>query len=313
MPLLGTPVDAGPVLAGKVREKIWTVEERVRLTAYVAGALVGVVGLIVAFMTALELLPWGTEFTTDFVLIAALGFTGPYGWFYVRDLKMQDAIDDKFPDFLRDLAESARAGMTLSRALVAASAGNYGALDPEIRRMAAQVGWGVSFNEAFERFGQRLHSALIRRIVTLVNEAQRSGGNLVDILTVASEDAREIRQGINARTLALLSYGYVIYISFAVFLVVVIVLQSQFIPAFANAVDAATGSHLGSRVGGVQFAKFSQTEFTTLFFHAALFMSIGGGLVAGALTKGKPMAKYPAIVAMCLISWLIFRVVVEFI
>ena len=45
-------------------------------------------------------------------------------------------IDDRFPDFVRDLAESRRAGMTFTKAIIYASKGNYGLLTPEIQNIA---------------------------------------------------------------------------------------------------------------------------------------------------------------------------------
>ena len=101
---------------------------------------------------------------------------GPYGLFYNREAKRILAIDEKFPDFLRDLAESARAGMTLPRALVTAAQGTYGTLTSDIKTMAAQVDWGVDFGEALTRFAQRTKTPLIDRTVSLVVEAQRAGG-----------------------------------------------------------------------------------------------------------------------------------------
>ena len=46
-------------------------------------------------------------------------------------------IDEAFPDFVRDLAESRRAGMTFTKAIMYSSKGNYGLLTPEIQKIAS--------------------------------------------------------------------------------------------------------------------------------------------------------------------------------
>ena len=53
-------------------------------------------------------------------------------------------IDKIFPDFVRDIASSRRAGMTFTRAILFTSKGNYGLLTPEIQKIAQQISWGSS-------------------------------------------------------------------------------------------------------------------------------------------------------------------------
>src|SRR5437870_124894 len=77
------------------------------------------------------------------LVVATLGFIGPYG-FYVAKLQREvKQIERRLPDFLRDVAEAGRFGMTLAEAIVVSSGGRYGKLTPEIKKMAAQITWGV--------------------------------------------------------------------------------------------------------------------------------------------------------------------------
>ena len=246
------------------------------------------------------------KYSTDLFIVAFLFAAGPYGHFYNKERKRIEAIDEKFPDFLRDIAESARAGMTLPRALVSASRGSYGALTEDIQQMAAQVEWGVEFGEALERFAVRTKTPLIDRTVALVVEAQRAGGNVVDILTAASDDAREIKQIVSERNEQMSMYSVVVFIAYFVFIAVVLILAAQFIPAFKEAVGAASGQ----QVGGLTFKDFDPEDFNTLFFHAALVQAIGGGLVGGVLTRGQPVAGFNSIVIMVVAAWFSFRVLV---
>ncbi len=293
-------------LAALVSQKRRSPEEVFRQAVYVVTGLLAAVALVMTVLTALDRLPWHRKYSTDLFILAVLFGAGPFGYFYNREAKRILAIDEKFPDFLRDLAESARAGMTLPRALVTAGQGTYGALTDEVQRMAAQVEWGVSFADSLQGFAQRTRTPLIDRTVSLVIEAQRAGGNVVDILTAASEDAREIKQIISERNTQMSMYNVVIYIAFFVFIAVVLVLVAQFIPAFKEAVGAASGA----QVGGLTFRDFDPEDFNALFFRAALVQAIGGGLVGGVLTRGTPVAGFMHIGIMMAVSWLCFRVIV---
>lgn len=303
---LRAPKVADDELARLVQQKRRGPEEILRISVYMATGLIAAVFVALTVFSGLGKLPWHTKYATDFFILACMFGAGPFGYFYNREAKRIMAIDEKFPDFLRDLAESARAGMTLPRALVTAAQGTYGALTPDIRTMAAQVDWGVEFGEALSRFASRTKTPLIDRTVSLIVEAQRAGGSMVDILTAASEDAREIKQIVSERNTQMGMYNVVIYIAFFVFLVVIMVLSAQFIPAFKEAVGAASGQ----QVGGLAFRDFDPEEFNTAFFHAALAQAIGGGLVGGVLTRGQPVAGFMNIAIMMAVAWFSFRILV---
>ncbi len=252
-----------------------------------------------------------TTYAMDILLAGIIFAAGPFGFFFNQELRRIEAIDEKFPDFLRDIAESARAGMTLPRALVTASKGTYGALTPEIKTMAAQVEWGVEFGVALERFAERARTPLIDRTVALVVEAQRAGGNVVDVLTAASDDAREIKQIVSERTEQMKMYNVVVFIAFFVFIAVVMILSAQFLPAFKEAVDAATQKTggAGAQVGGITLAPFDVQLFNDLFYHAAVIQAIGGSLVGGVMTKGNPVGGFNSMFIMIFAAWLSFRVI----
>lgn len=261
--------------------------------------------LLVSTGTLQRLGPWNVDssYGTDFFVFAVIAAIGPFGFMWAREAARIRTIDEKFPDFLRDLAESQKAGMTLPRALMTAAQGAYGPLTKEIQIMASQVEWGVSFNEALERFAERTRTPLIERTVSLVREAASSGGNVVDILSAASDDAREIKNILVERKQQMGVYSMIIYIAFGVFLTVIGVLNSQFIPELA----AAAGDAAGEQVGGIQFGNIDVDTYQRIFFHAALVQGIGGGLVSGVMTEGHPLAGLRHSVIMTMIAYIVFR------
>lgn len=293
-------------LSRLVGQKRRSPESIIRMSVYAFTGFLAFVCVILMVLTAMKVMPWHEKFATDLFILAVVFGAGPFGYYYNSDRKRILAMDEKFPDFLRDIAESSRAGMTLPRALVTAAQGTYGALTPDIRMMAAQVEWGVEFGDSLARFASRAKTPLIDRTVSLIVEAQRAGGSMVDILTAASEDAREIKQIVSERNTQMSMYNVVIYISFFVFIAVVMVLSAQFIPAFKKAVGAASGQ----QVGGLNFRDFDPEDFNTVFFQAALVQAIGGGLVGGVLSKGSPIAGFMHIGVMMIVAWLSFRVLV---
>jgi flagellar protein FlaJ len=290
-------------------EKSYTREEVVRLTVLgVSGTLATVLGFLGIMVFAGQLESIGSltlekRYATDFFVAAILIGIGPAGYIRNRENKRIKAIDQRLPEFLRDLAESQRTGMTLTQAVITASEGNYGALTPEIEKMAAQIEWGVSFDEALKSFAKRVDTPLVQRTVSLVIEASNAGGNVKDVLDAAAEDAREIQMIHSERRSGMQIYVMIIYIAFAVFLGVIGVLNVKFMPEVAKAVSGAEGVSVGS----VTFEEFDIQTFQTIFFHAAIIQGLGGGFVAGSMQEGKPVAGLKHAFAMTIIAYITFR------
>jgi flagellar protein FlaJ len=276
--------------------------------SFTAAAVFSVFGLLTQFGVLKALGPFELtpKYSTDFFVFAILVGLGPFGFHRARQQARMRAIDQKFPEFLRDLAESKRAGMTLTQAVITASKGNYGVLTADIRKMAAQIEWGVGFAEALQRFAKRARTPLIERSVSLIVQASEAGGNVVDVLHAAAEDAREIQLLLKERKTSMSIYVMIIYIAFFVFLAVIAVLDAQFLPQVAKAVGGAQGV----AVGPIKFGKIDVDAFEQVFFHAAIIQALGGGFVAGVMEEGKPIAGLRHVFIMVIFGYIAFRFVI---
>ena len=214
-------------------------------------------------------------------------------------------IDARFPDFVRDLAESRRAGMTFTKAIMYSSKGNYGVLTPEIQKIARQISWGSSVENALTAFAKRVNTKLIKRTISLIIETSRSGGNVADVLEAASRDAREIKLIESERRASMMSYVAVIYVGMGVFLLILVVLCTGFLPAMVG--TGAQGLH---QTAMQKSDLMTQGDVTQLFFLAALIQSGLMGIVAGVFEEGNPVFGVKHTFIMLLIVWLIFKLVV---
>lgn len=215
--------------------------------------------------------------------LALLVACGPMGWFgYVRERHVSQ-LEERFPDFLRDLNESYGAGLTMAQAIRVAARGDYGKLNPEIKRMANQVSWGTPFHEALTMFADRVETPIVTRAVALINKATRAGGNTKDVLAAAARDAREIKALQQERKLSMTLYVIVIYVAFGVFLGVVAALQGLLVPALLQ-----TTQGVGSRgLAGLPVAtNVSFMDFRLIYFGVGLVQALGSGIVAGVMAEG---------------------------
>jgi flagellar protein FlaJ len=274
--------------------------------------LVGLGVALFAFIALLlyaDIVSMGFLKGIDFVVLAILIAVGPLGLLIGMEQKRIADIELRLPDFLRDVAEAGRFGMTLSNAIVAASKGEYGRLTPEIRRMASQISWGVSATEALVLFAKRVDTPLIHRVTGLVIKASAAGGNIADVLTMSSVDTKESQTLMEERKTTMSTYVMVIYIAFFVFLVTVLILNRTFLPRMEE-VTAETGLSdvdLSDAPTTVTISAESIPTIKSLYFYAALVHAVGDGILAGVIMSGKIATGLRHSFIMVLVSWVIMR------
>lgn len=261
------------------------------------------IGIIFAIIGSFFLVTENFWLIDDVLLFSVLIIITPPGILtYLRTRRIKK-IEQEFPDFLRDVAESNSSGMTLTRAVQTAAQGSYGPLTPEIVKMSDQISWGISFNEALKRFSDRIKTPLIKRSISLITEAERAGGDVTEILNAASKDAREIKNLEAERKSNMAMYVVIIYVSFFVFLAVILILYNSFIPVMARASSATSG---GGATGGLISGSFDPDLYKRVFFHASTIQGFASGLVAGKMGEGRLDAGLKHSFVLSMISYLIF-------
>lgn len=222
----------------------------------------------------------------DFVALGLLLAVGPYGAYAASREKRTRSLEQHFPDLLRDIASNHRAGLTLTEAVTVAARGDYGALTPDVRKMADQLSWHVPFAEALQQLAERISTPLVQRAVSLIVEADRSGGSSIGILMGAALDAREIKNQENERRGTMSLYTAIIYIAFFVFLGVAATLYATLVPDIVSAAGVARGQAEGVAASAFAFSQTSQAEYRSFYYVAALAQGVGNGLVAGVIAAG---------------------------
>ncbi len=219
-------------------------------------------------------------------LTIALAIPGFYDYNYNRKIKK---IEARLPDFLRDLAEAGRFGMTLAEGIVVASSGRYGALSGEIKRMAAKIQWGVPVNEALDDFTHRVNTPMVNRMVAIVIKANQAGGNVADVLGMVAHSARETQLMEKERAIEMSTYGFVLVTAFFVFLATIIILNTSFLPEMAKAGKAVDESLAKSTITNVpvKIAYKNIPIIQFMFVLSVMMHGVGDGIMMGILKDGR--------------------------
>jgi len=155
---------------------------------------------------------------------------------------------------------------------------NLGLLTYEIRRIKRDMDWGANFTDALVRFEQRLSTPMIARTVTLITKASQMSGSIGEVLTIAASDAKMSDILNRERLSEMFIYTAIVYMAFFVFLFVVAVLSTQFLPILASIPSA------GVAAGGAAFAGVNSVPIQTferIMYHTCLVQAFFSGLIAG--------------------------------
>lgn len=209
---------------------------------------------------------------------------------YTRKKKMED----KFPEFLRDVVEGTRAGMSLPQAIKNTQTGSYGPLDQKIEKMTAQLDWGIPFEKVLRTFADDTGSPMIRRSVDTIIQAYSSGGNIQEVLDSVGDNIRTIEQLKEERESQL--YGEMItgYIVFFIFIGILIALTEFLLPNLASAQQSLGGSGGFSVLGGGGGGNLQEniSLYNDWFSRLVYIQAFFSGLIIGKLAEGELRAGF---------------------
>ena len=94
----------------------------VKLIIYIVTGVSVSIFVLLAILSLLDILNLFLTWV-DFLIFAVLSGTGIFGMYTFFHVRRIHKIDNIFPDFVRDLAESRRAGMTFTKAILFAAKG----------------------------------------------------------------------------------------------------------------------------------------------------------------------------------------------
>ena len=265
-------------------------QEKADMTKPLLGVSIALVAVF-GFMGFLDMIgSVGLPFEpVDYAIFAMLAMLGPYGFYASKKEKFIHEIETRLPDFLRDVAEAGRFGMTLADAIVVASGGRYGRLTPEIKKMAAQIEWGVPATEAIRLFSERVKTPLVTRMASIIMKANDAGGNVADVLSMVSHDAKETILTQEERGVTMQTYVLVIYIAYFVFIATILILQGQFLPKMQEAGQTVSDQAAKAGIGDIPGVNI-QTEIiptiSFIFLLSVIVHAIGDGILAGVIQNG---------------------------
>jgi len=193
-------------------------------------------------------------------------------------------INGRAPELFYDLSEYVRASGSMPKALKRAATGHYGAMSDEVRRVLSEIeDEGFDLASSLKAMAARVKNAYVTRSVAIINEALTSSPDAESVLKMIAAEGRLSRSLESERKTGISSAVLVMYLTAVVFLIVVSLCISSFVPV-SHQLKALTAGEVVTPENPVAYAmpyyvlSISVTVCTGLTIGAMRDNSIFGGL-----------------------------------
>jgi len=245
---------------------------------HLAGMIAGIAIIIISLFFI------GTRFFFFIIGVGILSLAAPFVLAIVRETAVAAEKEDMFLEFARNLVESVKTGTPISKSIINVRNKPYGVLSENIKKLANQISLGVPLSFALQTFSKDVKNNTISRALTLIGQAEKSGGEIGGILesvTEAVSTSDKLKKERKAAISTLVVQGYII---FMVFIIIILVLQFQILPMIVGIVPAGSGGLGIAGIGGGD--PIDQEELSNAFLYLLLIQGLFSGLTIGKLSEG---------------------------
>ena len=239
----------------------------------------------------------GTRFFFFIFGIGVLLIAAPFVFSIMRQTTISYEKEDMFLEFSRNLVESVKTGTPINKSIINVKDKAYGVLSPHVKKLANQISLGIPLNTALQTFSKDIKNKTISRSLTLIGQAEKSGGEIGKILesvTEAVTTTDKLKKEKKASISTLVVQGYIIFV---VFIIIILVLQFQILPLLTGLTTTSGESDgvpgVGGLIGGGG-SPISPEEIANSFLYLLLTQGLFTGLTIGKLSEGsiKPGIKH---------------------
>jgi len=248
-------------------------------TKYLIGIFVGL------FLIVFDLFIFlGTRWFLPALIISFLIMTMQFWLDIFKENKRQKDIEENFLEFVRSLVETVRSGISIPSAILNVSDKDFGELTPYVEKLANQIRLGIPIHEALLIFSKDTGNNVIKRSISVVIEAEESGGDIEDVLESVTQSVVQVKRVKEERKTSTFSQIVQGYIIFFVFIAIMLVLQLKLFPTLLE-----FGSSVGSSgVGfGISLGAGDDFNFDIVFVAMILIQGFFVGLMIGKFSEGE--------------------------
>lgn len=243
----------------------------------------------VPFGVALFLVPIPTYLFLH-VAIALAFMSMPAAVVATRYSRERRGIERMLPEFIRDVAEGRKIGLSPEASIERLVGREYGLLSQPVHAMASQLTWGISLKHVIRSFTNKVQSWIARASGTLLLEVVEVGGGTVKGFSEMADFTRKVSQSEEESRSTMRTYVAIAYLSG------IMIVATTFIFVYFLTQSASLG--VTKTLPGVNIAGST----VDLLLTASVFEGWVIGMVAGKMGEGSVAEGFKHSVILVLIT-----------
>jgi len=233
-------------------------------------------------------------------------FLAPYLVLSLFEVKKVESKMQVIPRFLRDVVDNVESGMDLISSIKNTIGNEYAVLNEEIKKLSNQLSWGISFEDAFLNFADNIGSNNLKRDFLLVIEARKVGGHVEKILRELSEKINQDNLRNKERRSNLASNTFTGYISFLIFIGIIILVYNNLFVGIASSLGEA----------GDDDTSVNNSDKMSIYLSLLMLLSyelaILSGFLFGLMQENNIIAGAPHVVLLVVMTFIGFFGFIQF-
>lgn len=238
-------------------------------------------------------------------IIGGLVATVPPVWLLYTRYRISKEMEAQFIIFVRDVSDSIKSGMTLPMALNHCSKRDYLGMTKHVKRLSAQMEWGIPFKKTLKTFADNVKSVPVSRAIATIIATYKIGGKVSDTLDSVSKSLVTINKIKKERTATVYSQVITSYIIFFVFISILIILQVFIIPNLAQ--QSENVLLLSDDMSELPSPEVFSQSFVAFIVVQGFF----AGLATGKMAEGSIVAGLKHSIFLILVGYGMFSLVIS--
>jgi len=251
------------------------------LVGMIAGAITILISVFLVYLDQINMNLFYFIISLSIVIIAL-----PFFFNFLLESNNERNKDQMFLEFARDLVEGVKSGTPISKSIINVKDKDYGSLSLHVSKLANQIALGIPVKDALDVFSREVKSSVISRSISLIREAELSGGKIETILESVAYSVSQIEKLRKERKAAIYNLVVQGYIIFIIFILIMLIMQFKILP-ITSELNMDSGGSVD--ISGISTGLGKRTnigDISNSFLYLLITQGFFAGLVIGKISEG---------------------------
>jgi archaeal flagellar protein FlaJ len=230
--------------------------------------------------------------------VALIISTAPAAIVHIRLAKKRASMEQGVANFLRDLTEVRKTGLSPEKCIESLSKREYGTFTKELRKISSEISWGIPIKNVMHDFLNRTKSWMVQIVMFLLVETIDVGGGTVGMIDSLARFNNMTQEVEKEKKMSTRPYVFMPYLASVLLVATTIMMM---------------GLTTGLGVPGMETAPTDNTLMQTVFMTAVIFNSYLIGIVAGKISEESIGAGFKHATILVIISIIAAKLIPQFV